>query len=99
MRNSLLLDRFKKVERIAKGSRIRRMLFNPLKYSYAIFFRLVCDRLFKVSQLVKTKLFFNEGFYVRLPAGTDIFITGGKSDDSELRLTKFFIRNLGNGDC
>lgn len=74
------------------------MLFNLLKYFYAIFFQHVGYRLFKVSQLVRTKLFFGAAFYVRLPAGTDIFITGGKSDDSEIRLTKFLIKNLNEGD-
>lgn len=35
---------------------------------------------------------------IALPASTDIYLTGGKSHDSEIRLAKFLIKNLNQGD-
>ena len=34
-----------------------------------------------------------------LPAGLDIFLTGGKSHDSEIRLTKWLSQIVQNADC
>ena len=35
---------------------------------------------------------------IALPASTDIYLTSGKSHDSEIRLAKFLIKNLNQGD-
>ena len=37
--------------------------------------------------------------HLLLPASTDIYLTGGKSHESEIRLAKFMIHNLAKGDC
>jgi FkbM family methyltransferase len=97
MSKSALLDKFKRVERIACGSRLKRFLAVPFRYLFAISFRTIY-RLTGKPLLKKTKLFFGVPFYVNLPAGTDIFITGGKSDDAELRLAKFLIKTLKQDD-
>ena len=93
-----LLEKFSRVEKKAKATRLRRMLYSPVNYIYAIFFRTMNYKFFKKPVLKETRLFFGKEFYVELPAGTDIFITGGKSDDSEQRLTKFIIKNLEEGN-
>lgn len=43
---------------------------------------------------VLTKTFFNEKMCVMLPSSTDIYLTGGKSHDSEIRLARFLINHL-----
>lgn len=43
-------------------------------------------------------LFWGEKMKVRLPSGTDIYLTGGRADDAELRLTLFFLLNVKTGD-
>lgn len=45
------------------------------------------------------KTFFGADMHIILPASTDIYLTGGKSHDSEIRLGKYLIRNLVSGDC
>ena len=34
-----------------------------------------------------------------LPAGADIYLTGGKTHDSEIRLARFIVGHLSSGDC
>nr|MBS0037673.1 FkbM family methyltransferase [Saprospiraceae bacterium] len=47
---------------------------------------------------VKSETFFGKKINLLLPSGTDIFLTGGKSHPSEIRLARFLIRQLGPGD-
>jgi FkbM family methyltransferase len=89
------LSQLKKVETIATASRLARLLIAPRRYLTAIVQRELFYRWFNFTRIKKCKLFWNEPFFVKLPAGTDIFISGGKTDDSELRLTKFIIKHLG----
>jgi len=93
-----LQDQFEKVENLAKGSKLRRLLQNPSKYIFAIFARKVIYPLFKRGIKQKTKLFFGKKITVTLPAGSDIYLTGGKAHDSEIRLTKFILKNLAQDD-
>jgi FkbM family methyltransferase len=96
--NTALFEKLNKVERLAKGPKIGRFLQHPAKYILALGWRHMVQR-FRIKGLtIKTKTFWNETFIVELPAATDIFLTGGKSDDSELRLAKFMIRTLKPGD-
>lgn len=94
----LLLEKILKLEKIAKGSKIKRFLANPINYIFAIFFRELYFRVFKTSAIKKAETFFGGQMNIFLPAGTDIFITGGKSHDSEIRLAKYLVKNLHDGD-
>ncbi|OWY25437.1 FkbM family methyltransferase [Sphingobacteriales bacterium UPWRP_1] len=89
-----LLAQVKAVEKIASMSKIARMLHNPAKYIFAILYRLTAYRLLKKEVLVKAKLFYGKTMLVALPAATDIYLTGGKSHISEIRLTKYLIKHL-----
>jgi len=91
------ITRIEKVERIAKYSKFRRMLENPLKYMKAIVFRELIYKLTQKKIEVKADTFFNDQMYVALPAGTEIYLTGGKSHDAEIRLVKFLINYLKSG--
>jgi FkbM family methyltransferase len=87
-----------KLEHLAKGSRLTRFLNNPLGYATAMGIKWLIYPLFKKGWLLKARTFWKEEFWVRLPAGNDIYIMGGKSDDSELRLTRFIMKQLKKGD-
>jgi FkbM family methyltransferase len=92
-------SKLNKTEKLAKASKLKRLLHNPVKYLFAIFQREIFFNRFKLSYKIKAKTFFGQSMFLSLPSGTDIFLTGGKSDDSELRLTRFLLLNLQKGDC
>ncbi|MFA6056898.1 MAG: FkbM family methyltransferase [Taibaiella sp.] len=98
MANSLLLQKINKVEILASASKLQRLLFNPYKYISSIFFRDFLYKKSKKEKLVKAQVFFGEIMNIALPASTDIYLTGGKSHDSEIRLAKFIIQTLNSGD-
>ena len=98
MDHSILLEQIKQVEKIASASKIQRMLVHPFKYLFAILHRKLVYP-FKGSMSIKTTTFFEEEMHLLLPASTDIYLTGGKSHESEIRLAKFMIHNLVKGDC
>ena len=89
-----LLQKINQVEKVANMSKLGRFLHHPLKYFYAIAFRSIIYRTNKKEQVVNTSLFFNKTMNVALPSSTDIYLTGGKSHFSEIRLAKYLIRNL-----
>jgi FkbM family methyltransferase len=89
---------FVQVEKIAKASKLRRMWYSPAKYLYAILYRKILSHFFDLSNVIKVRTFFDRSMLIRFPAGTDIYLTGGKTDDAELRLTRFLINELHPGD-
>lgn len=93
-----MLAQLTAVERLARTSRSGRLLHNPLRYLKAVLFK---DFIYPRSQKEKERtayLFSGRTMQVLLPAATDIYLTGGKSHDSEIRLARFLIRNLNPGD-
>jgi FkbM family methyltransferase len=86
------------VDKIASGSRLRRFLSHPLKYGFAIFFREIIYKFKKKEFEIESSAFFGEKMNLLLPSGTDIYLTGGKAHDSEIRLARFLIHNLKEGD-
>ncbi|MBI2428796.1 MAG: FkbM family methyltransferase [Ignavibacteriales bacterium] len=85
-------------EKKANASRLYRLLKNPVKYIIAILFRKIIYPWSKKILLRPADVFFGMKMQIALPSSTDIYLTGGKSDDSEIRLAKFLIRNLNKGD-
>ena len=98
MNYNSLIHKLERVESIASASKLSRMLRQPYKYLFAIGFREFAYKRHKRSKTVSTKTFFGERMNILLPASTDIYLTGGKSHDSEIRLAKFLVRNLEEGD-
>lgn len=86
------------VEKLASASKLGRLVHNPFKYLYAILFRkFIFPKTGK--ELVKNvPVFFNKKMLIALPASTDIYLTGGKSHNSEIRLARFLINSLNDGD-
>ncbi|MFN4080537.1 MAG: FkbM family methyltransferase [Saprospiraceae bacterium] len=94
-----LLANLDRVGRMASASKAGRMLANPLKYLEATLFRELIYRRLKRPRQVVGQTFFGSKMRLLLPSGTDIYLTGGKSHDSELRLARFLIQYLKPGDC
>lgn len=94
-----LSKKLTQVEKLAKLSKLRRLLHHPLKYMFAIGYRTIAYPFTKTGVPVKATTFFDKEMQLMLPASTDIYLTGGKSDPSEIKLAKFIIRNLHEGAC
>lgn len=93
-----LLTKLSKIERISRASRFRRLLYSPFKYIFAIFLKQLVYRITGRELTWRTGLFWRDKIFVALPASTDIFLLGCKTHSSELRLTRFILKNLGEGD-
>lgn len=92
-----LLERLRATERLARASRWGRLRRRPRRYlSATLFHRLLYPR--RPAGWRRTAAtFFGRPMQVLLPAGTDIFLTGGKTHDSEIRLCRLLIRQLPPG--
>jgi hypothetical protein len=88
------IQKLNHVERVATYSKFQRFLNHPIKYALAIGFRTIIYPIVKKEWKLKASLFFGKEMLIALPAATDIFLTGGKSHDSEIRLARFLINNL-----
>ncbi|QNA43609.1 FkbM family methyltransferase [Lacibacter sediminis] len=92
-------DKLVKVEKLAKRSKLRRLLHHPVKYVFAVGYRTILYPLMKKGMSVKATTFFETKMHLLLPAATDIYLTGGKSDPSEIRLAKFMIQHVKEATC
>jgi len=93
-----LIDKISTVERLSTMSKAGRFLSMPVRYAKAILFRKLIYPRNKKELITTARLFYGPEMTIALPAATDIFLTGGKSHDSEIRLAKFIILNLVPGD-
>jgi FkbM family methyltransferase len=98
IKNKQIFDKINDVQKTALVSKLSRLLQIPIKYIFAIVFRELIYKWFKHPIGIKVETFFGTVMKVLLPAGTDIYLTGGKSHDSEIRLAKYLIKNLKEGD-
>lgn len=79
------------VERLAQSDKFTRLCHNPPQYISAQFFRTVVFPLTHKGVLREAMTFMGYPLHVLLPSGTDIYLTGGKTHDSEIRLARFLI--------
>jgi FkbM family methyltransferase len=89
-----LLQKLEQVEVLSNASKFGRLYNNPIKYAYAIMLKNALYPIFHKEIQVTCNLFTGKKIKVILPASTDIYLTGGKSHNSEIRLAKFLINNL-----
>ena len=85
-------------EALARSGRPGRLLRRPFRYVHAMLFRHLVFPQTNKPKIVKAETFFGETLNIPLPACTDIYLTGGKSHDSEIRLARFLIQTLREGD-
>lgn len=94
-----LINKLKLVEKLASRGKVGRLLNQPFKYILSVGYRKILYPVIKNGISVKATTFFDKEMQLILPAATDIYLTGGKSDPSEIRLAKFIIRHLKEGAC
>jgi FkbM family methyltransferase len=81
-----LLKKLESISVLSKGNRLSRLYHKPFAYSGAIIFNSFLYPFFKEGISASTTTFFGTSMKVVLPAGTDLYLLGAKSHDSELRL-------------
>ena len=98
MDKSTLLAATYDIEARAAGAPLRRLLARPGRYVAAIGHRELVYRFGKRPLSVTAETAFGDEMRLLLPASTDIYLTGGKSHGSELRLARLLIERLRPGD-
>ncbi|MFM8450325.1 MAG: FkbM family methyltransferase [Haliscomenobacter sp.] len=86
------------LEQFARGNRWKRFFRAPLRYLFAVGFRYLVYPFTQRGILLQSATFFGKPMHLVLPAGTDIFLAGGKTHDSEIRLARFLSLHLQPGD-
>ncbi len=95
---TFLHQKLDKIELLAQGSMLGRLMYNPWRYVSAIgFWRLVYP-LTKRGKFARARTFFGAEMEVVLPSATEIYLFGAKTHDSEIRLARFLMKNLKPGD-
>lgn len=98
MNKEVLLSRLDTLQHLAEGSKWTRLKHQAWKYIFAMCFNhFVYPRTRKPVQKRAT-IITGDNMSVLLPASTDIYLTGGKTHNSEIRLARFLIKNLHAGD-
>ncbi len=95
---SQLFQVLQKVEKLSIGNRWSRFLHAPMRYLVGVGYWKLFYSFKKKGWSKKAKTFWGTEMNLLLPAGLDIFLTGGKTDPSEIALSKFLIRQLEAGD-
>ncbi len=93
-----LMARLEQVQQWLHARRFSRWLRQPLRYLSAIWFREVVYRHSRRAKEVKACTFFGQFMHLLLPSATDIYLTGAKTHDSEIRLAKFLVTVLQPND-
>lgn len=93
-----LQQQLSRVKMIAGYSKWGRLRHHPVRYAGAMLFKSFVYPVLKKGIRVQTPLFFGKQVNIELPSSTDIYLTGGKSHGSEIRLAEFMIRTLREGD-
>lgn len=94
MSNIEWLKALDRLESLANGSKLDRFLYHPLKYSFGIFYSKIWYKITRQEYNTSSKTFFDSSLQIMLPASLDIYLTGGKSHSSEIRLARFMLLNL-----
>lgn len=86
------------ISKYASQSKFSRLFATPFKYVYGIFYRNIYYKVTQKGRLKSVKTFWGDTIKVLLPASMDIYLIGGKTHDSEIRLAKFYVNYLNTGD-
>lgn len=91
---SIYIEKLNKVDVYASSTKFERFRIAPLKYILAIVCSKIVARFSNFSFKLTTKTFFGERFVILLPSAIDIYLSGGKTHCSEIRLAKYLILHL-----
>ncbi len=95
---SVLSQALDRVQSAAAGGFWRRLFFAKGRYLRAMWFNKISYPRHKQPLYAKATTFWGGEMELMLPAGTDIYLLGGKSHESELRLARYMLAHLGTGD-
>lgn len=93
-----LRQALREVETVARAARWRRWLRRPLGYPMALLHRDVVYARRRTPLNARAQTFFGTDMRLALPSGMDIYLTGGKSHPSEIRLARYLIDVIESGD-
>jgi FkbM family methyltransferase len=96
--NPKVLKKLDKIESLARATKLRRLFNSPIRYLFGILHRILIYPISKKGKMVNVNTFFGSPMKVLLPSGMDLYLLGGKSHDSEIRLAKFIIKSLDKGN-
>ncbi|CAN5420491.1 N/A [soil metagenome] len=94
----LMLKNLNKVERLAKASKIVRLMNGPGRYFTAQGHKWLVYRYTKKGMLTSARTFFGIPLQIVLPSATDIYLTGSKTHPSEIRLARYMVNHLQDGE-
>lgn len=98
MTRNQLLSALSEVEHLANAGKLTRLAHAPFRYlSTAYFNKFTYPRTRTPLQRMAINAY-GLPFTVALPAGTDIYLTGGKTHLSEIKLARFLVRHLKPND-
>ncbi len=92
-----MLKNLDKVERLANASKILRLMSVPGRYFTAQGYKWLIYRYTKKGMMTVARTFFGQPINIILPSATDIYLTGGKTHPSEIRLARYMVKNLNDG--
>lgn len=92
------MQQIEKVEQLANAGKLARLLHNPFRYVGTQWFNKFIYPRSKKGKLKYADTFFGSRMQVLLPSATDIYLAGGKTHSSEIRLAKYMINQLKYGD-
>lgn len=93
-----ILTALDEVARLAEAGKFTRLAKSPLRYLATAFFNKVTYPRTRKPLRKTTVNAYGLPFTVALPAGTDIYLTGGKTHVSEIKLARFLTRHLKAND-
>lgn len=93
-----LLKKLAASEKLARTNRLFRFAHHPFKYLFAVGHKKWIYDKTKEGTLKKASTFFGDEMLMKLPAATDIYLTGAKSHDSEIRFARFLIKQVQPGN-
>ncbi len=82
---------------LAEAGLVSKLMKQPFRTIKGFFFSFIGSNLYKNGLIARTKTFYDETFYINLPAGLDIYLLGIKSHRAERRLTTFMLEHLKSG--
>lgn len=92
--NADIQEAFIQFQKLATGSKLMRWKHKPVMYPATLGHAYLLYPRFGRNWNVQTHTFWGDPITLPLPSGLDIFLTGGKSHDSEIRLINWMIKHL-----
>ncbi|MCS6928344.1 MAG: FkbM family methyltransferase [Saprospiraceae bacterium] len=92
----VLLQALDRLEELAGASFWERLWFSPLRHVEVALYRALPAA--RQERNARCQTFFGVPMHLLLPFGSDIYTTGGKTQPAEIRLARFFVRYLREGD-